>query len=57
MPIIPTEPPIRRLSKRFNAVAVVHGGHFPSFGPTRYRQLIDDYLAGLRKAGCHVTAK
>jgi glyoxylase-like metal-dependent hydrolase (beta-lactamase superfamily II) len=35
-------------------VSVVHGGHFPSFGPVRYRQLIDDYLAGLRKAGCHL---
>ena len=36
-------------------VSVVHGGHFPSFGPTRYRQLIDEYLAGKRKAGCHLT--
>lgn len=35
-------------------VSIVHGGHFPSFGPVRYRQLIDDYLAGLRKAGCHL---
>lgn len=35
-------------------VSVVHGGHFPSFGRTRYRQLIDEYLAGLRKAGCHL---
>jgi glyoxylase-like metal-dependent hydrolase (beta-lactamase superfamily II) len=35
-------------------VTVVHGGHFPSFGPTRYRQLIDEYLEGFRKAGCHL---
>ena len=32
-------------------VSVVHGGHFPSFGPTRYHQLIDEYLAGKRIAG------
>jgi glyoxylase-like metal-dependent hydrolase (beta-lactamase superfamily II) len=25
--------------------AIVHGGHGPSFGPTRFRQLIDAYLA------------
>ncbi|MBI2720268.1 MAG: MBL fold metallo-hydrolase [Rhizobiales bacterium] len=36
------------------AVSVVHGGHFPSFGPVRYRQLIDDYLRGRRGAGCHL---
>ena len=36
------------------AVSVVHGGHFPSFGPTRYRQLIDDYLALKRRPGCHL---
>jgi glyoxylase-like metal-dependent hydrolase (beta-lactamase superfamily II) len=35
-------------------VNVVHGGHFPSFGATRYRQLIDEYLAGKRRAGCHL---
>ena len=35
-------------------VAVVHGGHFPSFGATRYRQLIDEYLALRRKPGCHL---
>ena len=37
-------------------VAVVHGGHFPSFGRTRYRQLIDEYLAGHRVPGCHLSA-
>ncbi|MER8839121.1 MBL fold metallo-hydrolase [Mesorhizobium sp. M0913] len=26
-------------------VSVVHGGHFPSFGKVRYRQLVDEYLA------------
>ena len=35
-------------------VAIVHGGHFPSFGATRYRQLIDEYLALRRKPGCHL---
>lgn len=35
-------------------VSVVHGGHFPSFGPTRYRQLIDEYLASRRRPGCHL---
>ncbi len=25
---------------------IVHGGHFPSFGPTRFRQLIDAFLTG-----------
>ena len=35
-------------------VSVIHGGHFPSFGPTRYRQLIAEYLAGQRAAGCHL---
>ena len=36
-------------------VSVVHGGHFPSFGQVRFRQLIRDYLAGHRKPGCHLT--
>jgi glyoxylase-like metal-dependent hydrolase (beta-lactamase superfamily II) len=35
-------------------VSIVHGGHFPSFGPTRFRQLIDEYKAGKRQAGCHL---
>jgi glyoxylase-like metal-dependent hydrolase (beta-lactamase superfamily II) len=35
-------------------VSIVHGGHFPSFGPVRYRQLIDEYVAGHRKPGCHL---
>lgn len=35
-------------------VAIVHGGHFPSFGATRFRQIIDEYLEGRRKPGCHL---
>jgi glyoxylase-like metal-dependent hydrolase (beta-lactamase superfamily II) len=35
-------------------ISVVHGGHFPSFGPVRFRQLIDEYLALKRKPGCHL---
>jgi glyoxylase-like metal-dependent hydrolase (beta-lactamase superfamily II) len=35
-------------------ILVIHGGHFPSFGPTRYRQIIDEYLALKRKPGCHL---
>jgi len=35
-------------------VTLVHGGHFPSFGPTRYRQLIDEYLTGRHMPGCHL---
>jgi glyoxylase-like metal-dependent hydrolase (beta-lactamase superfamily II) len=35
-------------------VSVVHGGHFPSFGRTRFRQLIDEYIAGKHAAGCHL---
>lgn len=35
-------------------VNTIHGGHFPSFGRTRFHQLIDDYLEGKRKAGCHM---
>jgi glyoxylase-like metal-dependent hydrolase (beta-lactamase superfamily II) len=33
-------------------VRVVHGGHFPSFGAERHRELIDDYIAGKRRPGC-----
>jgi glyoxylase-like metal-dependent hydrolase (beta-lactamase superfamily II) len=35
-------------------VSTVHGGHFPSFGATRFRQLIDEYVAGRRTPGCHL---
>ena len=34
-------------------VSIIHGGHFPSFGPARFRQLIDEYIIGKRKPGCH----
>jgi glyoxylase-like metal-dependent hydrolase (beta-lactamase superfamily II) len=36
-------------------VSVVHGGHFPSFGRTRFHQIIDEYCAGRRKPGCHLS--
>ena len=42
---------------RSSPVSAVHGGHFPSFGRTRYRQLIDEYLAQRRKPGCHLAGK
>ena len=35
-------------------VSVVHGGHFPSFGKVRFRQLIDEYVEGKHKSGCHL---
>jgi glyoxylase-like metal-dependent hydrolase (beta-lactamase superfamily II) len=37
-------------------VEIVHGGHFPSFGRARFRELIREYREGRRKAGCHLTA-
>lgn len=37
-------------------VSIIHGGHFPSFGPVRYRQLIDEYVAGHRRPGCHLAS-
>ncbi len=33
-------------------VSVVHGGHYPSFGRDRFRELIDDYVRGRRAPGC-----
>ena len=33
-------------------VETVHGGHWASFGRTRFIELIDDYLRGARKPGC-----
>jgi glyoxylase-like metal-dependent hydrolase (beta-lactamase superfamily II) len=35
----------------------IHGGHYPSFGPVRFRQIIDEYLDGKRKAGCHLATQ
>ena len=37
-------------------VSVVHGGHFPSFGHTRFGQIIEEYLENRRKAGCHLAS-
>jgi glyoxylase-like metal-dependent hydrolase (beta-lactamase superfamily II) len=37
-------------------VSVVHGGHFPSFGRTRFGQIIEEYLKNRRKAGCHLAS-
>jgi glyoxylase-like metal-dependent hydrolase (beta-lactamase superfamily II) len=42
-------------SLRQLTVTIIHGGHFPSFGPVRYKQLIEEYVAGRRKIGCHVS--
>ncbi len=33
-------------------VRIVHGGHYPSFGRDRFRELIDDYVGGRRSPGC-----
>ena len=33
-------------------VQTVHGGHYPSFGPVRFHELIEEYLAGKRQPGC-----
>ena len=38
-------------------VSVVHGGHFPSFGGTRFLQLIDEYTSQKRRFGCHLQPK
>jgi glyoxylase-like metal-dependent hydrolase (beta-lactamase superfamily II) len=35
-------------------VAIVHGGHFPSFGRARLGELIAEYRSGRRLAGCHL---
>jgi glyoxylase-like metal-dependent hydrolase (beta-lactamase superfamily II) len=47
------EETLRRLAAL--PVTAVHGGHFPSFGPVRFRQLIEAYLSGRHKPGCHLT--
>lgn len=36
---------LRRLEPR-----IVHGGHFASFGPTRFRQIIDGWIAGVSRS-------
>lgn len=35
-------------------VQTVHGGHFPSFSGARLQTVIDEYLAGQRRPGCHL---
>ncbi|WP_334176049.1 MBL fold metallo-hydrolase [Pseudoxanthobacter sp.] len=35
-------------------VKTVHGGHFASFGRARLEALAGDYIAGRRRAGCHL---
>jgi len=35
-------------------VTAVHGGHFPSFGRDRLRQIVDEYVLGRRAGGCPV---
>jgi glyoxylase-like metal-dependent hydrolase (beta-lactamase superfamily II) len=39
---------------RLLPTTIVHGGHFPSFGRTRFRQIIAEYMDGKRRAGCHL---
>lgn len=41
---------MRRLAEL--RVRAVHGGHYPSFGRQRYRELIEDYIRGRRAPGC-----
>jgi glyoxylase-like metal-dependent hydrolase (beta-lactamase superfamily II) len=38
-------------------VEIVHGGHCPSFGRTRLKELIREYREGRRQAGCHLAPK
>jgi glyoxylase-like metal-dependent hydrolase (beta-lactamase superfamily II) len=48
---------VRSLERlRLLTASVVHGGHFPSFGRARLSQLIDEYLEGRRRAGCHLAS-
>ena len=46
------ETSLRRLSAL--PVAIVHGGHFPSFGPVRLSQLIGEYMQNKHLPGCHL---
>ena len=38
-------------------VQIVHGGHFPSFGRDRLKELIREYRGGRREAGCHLAPR
>lgn len=44
------------LAMRELDVSVVHGGHFPSFGKVRYRQLIDEYARASARPAATCTA-
>ncbi len=46
------ETSLRRLADL--PAAIIHGGHFPSFGRTRLLQLVNEYLAGQHRPGCHL---
>ncbi len=46
------EASLRRLAAL--PAAVIHGGHFPSFGRTRLRQLVNEYIEGQHLPGCHL---
>ncbi len=46
------EASLRRIARL--SVSTVHGGHFASFGRARLIELIEDYLRGRRRAGCHL---
>jgi glyoxylase-like metal-dependent hydrolase (beta-lactamase superfamily II) len=35
--------------------STIHGGHFPSFDRRRLAELIEEYLRGRRRAGCHLS--
>jgi len=38
-------------------VEIVHGGHFPSFGRDRLKELIGEYQKGRHEAGCHLATQ
>ena len=38
-------------------VDVVHGGHYESFGTEKYQQIIKEFIAGKREAGCPIDIK
>jgi glyoxylase-like metal-dependent hydrolase (beta-lactamase superfamily II) len=48
------EKSLRRLAAM--PVQAVHGGHFPSFTGSQLSAIIDEYLAGRRRPGCHLDA-
>ncbi len=38
-------------------VEIVHGGHFPSFGRDRLKELIGEYRKGRHEAGRHLATQ